>query len=185
MIKPLLVFLFVLLLSTQGFSQLEKGKQLAGVQLTIVPGDMYSAGLSMRFGSNNNAFAVSLVPTYGYAVARNWLIGGTVTLGYSRDHSYDGINNYTYNSYDIGFAPYTRLYLDLSKNGQFKIFGLGSVEFATIKSNDKYNNNTTFKNTYNTTTATIGVGLAYFMRRSSIDLNVSGAGLRFGVYRTF
>lgn len=122
----------ILLVSTLSVqAQLEKGAKLVGLQTNIMVGDIYYSYLTIDANSNESNYGLNLVPTIGWAIQRNWVIGGQATLGFltGKNNQSTGENISTY--YDLGIAPFTRLYLDLTKNKKLKIFGMAAVEFAT------------------------------------------------------
>jgi hypothetical protein len=176
------VCLSLFLLFAPGFTanaQLEKGRHFAGVQTTLLISDLYNTYLSIASNEIESAYGMNLVPTYGWAVSRNWLIGAQVNIGYLKStlHSSKTVTHY----YDLGFTPYTRLYFDLSRNQRFKAFGQLGLEIAGTKS--RTDNGVTSQGTQ--IAGSYGGGLSYFFNKLALDLNISGAGIRFGVYKTF
>jgi hypothetical protein len=180
--KNLIAMLAACCLGFTAHAQLEKGTHIAGLQATLIAGDMYSSDLAFSSSSSEFHYGFALVPTYGYTLLHNWVIGGTVTFGFSKD-TYSYTVNTVFRTSDLGFAPFTRIYLDLGKNGRFKAFALGSLEFITIKENAEFP--APEHNSYSHTNAAVGFGVAYFGKKIAFDINVSGAGLRFGAYKTF
>jgi hypothetical protein len=171
--------------ATQAQSQLDKGKKLVGLQFTLIPSDHYYTYPALSFGSNNSTYGLSVTPTYGVALKRNWVVGGQVTLGFLYDKYNDGSNSTVSRYYDAGIAPFTRLYLDISRNGKFKLFGAGSIEFTYGKHTDTYNYSSgSSKTTYTEAGlhAGLGFGFAYFGNGLSVDMSVSSVGLRMGFY---
>lgn len=168
---------------TRSNAQLNKGAQMAGIQFNLAVHDIYSA----HFHIASNAFGLSVVPTYGYAIGYNWLLGVQATFGYERIKDpmlspYQQTTRYT----DIGIAPFTRYYLDLTANKKFKFFGQAGLDI----------NNTTIKTTYtggsapsstsysNTgTVGSLGGGLAYFGKKIVIDASGSTSAVRIGIYK--
>jgi opacity protein-like surface antigen len=185
--KPLMKrFIPLLVLFSIGITanaQLEKGRHFIGGQTTLLNGDIYATKLAISAKYPETEYGFNLIPTYGYAVARNWLIGAQATLGYTYVSDEFNMPEYPTHYYDMGIAPFTRLYLDLSKNGQFKVFGMAALEFVTIKTRYTSTNSTS---TYQNMVGTIGGGLSYFTKKQlSIDLNYCAAGIRLGVYKAF
>lgn len=186
------LLLFTLILSLQSKAQLEKGARLAGLQTNLIIGDIYATTPDLYFSQNTKRYGLNLVPTLGWAVQRNWIIGGQATLGFWHERSVPlyspGVNYQADNYYDLGIAPFTRLYLDISRNKKWKGYGLASIELATVQHAYKtsYQNGTsqTTKNSFVDLRGSLGLGLAYFGARMSIDLNAAITGLRLGVYKT-
>ena len=172
-------------LACAAHAQLDRGVHFGGVQTTLVAGDIYVASLRYGTSMGERSYAFSLTPTYGYAIARNWLVGAAATLGYSREKE-PAPPNYTaiVHDFDIGFAPFSRLYLDLTRRGRLKAFALGSIEFASTRTRLTY---PTYAGAYNNSkvVAAWGGGLGYFGRKTILDVNVSGVGIRLGVYKIF
>jgi opacity protein-like surface antigen len=187
--KSLFSFLLLLLTGAAAHAQLEKGRHFLGGQTTLLTGDIYNTYLAINSTSPEKEYGINLVPTYGWAAARNWLIGVQTQIGYSHLHtsySYPSSESNNY-YYDLGVAPFTRLYLDIAAKGRFKIFGMAAVEFAWTKANTKdYQGNQVELWRNSAVHGTIGGGLAYFTKKDlSIDLNISAVGIRFGVYKAF
>jgi hypothetical protein len=186
LMKYLLCVLLLIFTGLTVDAQLEKGRHFLGAQTTLVNGDIYYTHLAISPGYPEKEYGMNLIPTYGWAAARNWLIGAQATLGYSTvettyAYSTGDIKSVT-NYYDMGLAPFTRLYLDVAAKGRFKLFGMAAVEIATVKSVGP--NSSTGANT--NVVGTIGGGLSYFTKKDlSIDMNICAAGIRFGVYKAF
>lgn len=173
---PLVSLLFFVLTTN---AQLEKGRHFAGIQTTLLNSDLYYTYLSIASNEIESAYGMNLVPTYGWAAARNWLIGVQANIGYLKStmHSSKTVTSY----YDLGIAPFTRLYLDLTRNHKLKVFGQLALEIAGTKSKDIYG--TTRQGTE--VVGSYGGGVSYFFNKLAVDLNISGAGIRLGVYKTF
>ncbi len=180
----LLILSFFLVFTLQ--AQLERGNKLVGLQTNLIPGDIFSTYPTLAIGSSNTTYGLNLVPTMGVAIQRNWLIGGQATVGFLREKGPSGYyNDNTY--YDLGIAPFTRLYLDLSRAGKMKFFGMASAELAYTSSSLRYSDNVgpVFTSKYSQVNlrGSLGIGFAYFGQKTSVDLNASVAGLRLGVYK--
>jgi len=180
------VYLTLFLLLAIGFTsnaQLEKGRHFAGLQTTLLSSDIYSTYIAINSSGSISDYGVNLVPTYGWAASRNWLIGAQVTLGYlkSTNHESDVVSEY----YDLGFAPFTRLYLDVTRNGRFKIFGLASIEIAGSKTKNRYFDIDGGTTQGSDVHGVLGGGLSYFSKKLAFDVNISHLGIRMGVYKTF
>ena len=116
--KYLLFFIFIIFITTTAQAQLEKGKKLVGVQTNLIAGDIYNTGLSLSSDQYASDFGLNLVPTYGWVIAHNWIIGTQATIGFAwENHKLSGYEtNYTY--WDLSIAPFTRLYVDITKNNK-------------------------------------------------------------------
>jgi hypothetical protein len=176
------IFIALLLLAAvPATAQLEKGTRLAGIQTNLLFNDYYNAGLALSFGSSGHDIGLNIIPTIGWALQRNWLVGAQATFGFESVKN-SGLGpglDYTETYFDLGIAPFTRLYLDLGKNGKLKAFGVAALEL--IHTNIKKDISQSY--TKNTAIASIGGGLAYFGKRTTIDLSMSTSALRLGIYR--
>jgi hypothetical protein len=185
--KVLLLIVLILSLPTAN-AQLEKGSKLAGAQLNLLVNDMYYT--MFEFGSSgfDKYFGVSIVPTYGIAVQRNWIVGAQATLGIKTSKFDGGGAAYTANYLftDFGLAPFTRLYLDITRKGKLKVFGAGALELNVASERISYSGSVTTSRTYRsktTLTPSAGGGIAYFGKKISLDLSMSTTALRFGFYK--
>jgi hypothetical protein len=184
--KNLLIVALVFASSTAS-AQLEQGNKLVGIQTNLIQGDLYRSEFSFSVGRSESDYGLNLIPTIGWALKRNWLVGLQATFGFSRHKTelsgYDNVHTY----YDLGIAPFTRLYLDLTKNKRWKVFGLAAIEI--VNSQRRYSLEGQSKPIYTTSNTdamgVIGGGLAHFGRKTVIDLNVCNGGLRLGLYKTF
>ncbi len=184
--RLLVLFVFPFLLTK---AQLVKGTKLAGLQTNLILGDIYATNLTLDVGSYSSEYGINLVPTFGWVIKENWVVGGQANFGFLREKipfigaNINGI--YTYN--DLGLAPFTRLYLDITKNKKWKAYSMASVELATVKTRYSIKGNPQ-AGMVSTTSNTdlkggLAVGFAYFGKSTSIDLNAGLTGLRLGVYR--
>ena len=184
--KYLLYVLFIILISNTAQAQLEKGKKLVGVQTNLVAGDSYNTGLSLSSDQYESGFGLNIVPTYGWVLAHNWIIGTQTTIGFAREsHKLNGYeSNYTY--WDLGIAPFTRLYVDITKNNKWKAFGMAAIEIVEnkVRYSIKGQNSPVSATSHTNVLGTLGGGFAYFGRTVVIDLSICNAGLRLGLYKT-
>jgi|GEM_PF-1003243 len=183
-------FILLLFIGITANAQLEKGAKLVGIQTNLIAGDMYYTNLALDISSFHNEYGLNIVPTFGWALERNWIVGGQATFGFLRSKNNSngtGISETINTYYDLGIAPFTRAYLDITKNQRWKVFGMGSVEIVSRQSRYTVKNIGAPTSVYNYTSAraSIGIGLAYFGRKLAVDLNASSAGLRLGFYKTF
>lgn len=178
------LFLLALLFGAiQSDAQLSKGSHLAGLQLNLAVNDIYS----VQFHAGTRGFGISGALTYGYAVANNWIAGAFATIGYDRAKdpmftTYQTI----YHATDLGIAPFTRYYLDLTTDKKLKFFGQAAVEINNVRIRNTYPGGTApAATTYSSTgvAASIGAGLGLFGRKMCYDFSVSTTAVRFGVYK--
>jgi len=187
-----LLLLFAVFLCIHSQAQLEKGSRIVGLQTNLMIGDIYTTLPELSLGSTSKTYGLNLVPTIGWAVDRNWVIGGQATLGFWHEErvlQYAGESTDINNYYDFGIAPFTRLYLDITRNKKWKGYGLAAIEFANTQRFYKTKNQggtiQRSSNSYTDVKGTIGIGFAYFGRKLAVDLNAAVTGLRLGVYKTF
>ncbi len=171
-----------------GHTQLEQGSKIVGIQTTLTKGNTYATYLAMSSKPYAARFGMDAAPMIGWAIARNWVIGGQATFGtfVKTDKTTSPWVRQIY--YDLGLAPFTRVYIDVIKSGRVKIFGTGSVEFVyQVRKVASQSGNTEFAITTNDTFmgAAAGGGLAYFGKRISLDAQYGNLGFRIGLYRTF
>lgn len=185
--KNLLLIIVSMFLLSTSYGQLDKGSKIAGAQLNLVVNDMYYTALGFGSSGYQKHFGISLVPTYGYAIQRNWLLGVQATLGFNSE-KFEGGSAYTSRTTlytDFGLAPFTRLYLNITKNGKLKVFGVAALEFNIASQRVSYPDNVIAQITYSKTSfnPSIGGGIAYFGRRTSFDLSMGTQAVRFGFYK--
>lgn len=189
----MLLVLAIMLIGTAN-AQLEKGTRLFGIQTNIAEGDLYYSSLMVRVNKDYKDLGLNIVPTFGWVIEKNWVIGGQITAGLAR-YSYP--SNWSNGVYiartsttytDLGIAPFTRYYIDITRNQKIKLFGMASMELAYSrqKAQIKQNNGSILaSNSDNTLNldGSIGFGMAYFGKQGSLDLNLSNMGLRLGLYK--
>lgn len=185
--KILLAFLMFSFSTSYAQLQLEKGAKLAGVQLNLLVNDMYYTMFEFGSSGYDKYFGISIAPIYGVAIQRNWILGAQATLGIE-DSKFKGGGiaygaNYLYT--DFGLAPFTRLYLDITRNGKLKVFGAGALEFNIATQRISYPGSaaSTSRNSKTTINPSAGGGIAYFGRRISFDASMSTQALRIGFYK--
>jgi hypothetical protein len=178
-----LFLLLVILAAIRSHAQLNKGAQLVGIQFNLAAHDIYNT----RFNIGNNNIGLSLVPRYGYAIQKNWLIGLQATIGFQRITSSEFTTfTQTIHYSDLGIAPFTRYYLDLSK--KFKFFGLAALEINSAAEKSTYTGGSAPATTRSSRTGSagsVGVGFSYFGRKTVFDISGSTTALRLGIYKTF
>jgi hypothetical protein len=179
--KKLLPVLF-LFVAASSYGQLEKGAMLIGVQTNFlaVNDSYYKTRTVIDF--SGQIYGLTILPTFGYSLQRNWLIGAQATFGIkSSTNTY-----YTHFNTDLGIAPFSRYYLDLTKNKMWKLFAVAALEIVTTSSKRTYKAWGTPLITHYYTTSTfgsIGGGVSYFSKKLIVDASFSNAALRLGFYR--
>jgi hypothetical protein len=190
LMKKILLILALIILGLKSQAQLEKGVEMGGIQLPLIVNDSYFTQLKFGSSPTKKDFGISIVPTYAFVIDHNWLLGVQATVGIetiSYSNSISGFSTLSKETYtDLGIAPFTRYYVDLSKNKQIKIFGVAALEINTANSKYTYTNGTSNGGgSFTTTNGSIGGGLAWFGKKVSGDLSMSTTALRFGIYRLF
>lgn len=183
--KKITLLLFTFSLSAS-YAQLEKGTQLAGAQLNLMVNDMYYTKLEFGSSGYESYFGISIAPTYGYSVQRNWVLGVQATLGFESSRFTGGGVTYAARTLytDFGLAPFTRLYLDITGKGKLKVFGAGALECNIASERTSYQDGSVVSRFSKTTVhPSLGGGIAYFGRRTSFDLSMSTEALRVGFYK--
>ena len=188
--KKQILILILLFTGITAHSQLEKGAQMAGVQLPVMVNDMYFTKLAFSSSPNERDFGISIVPGYSFAIEHNWLVGIQATLGietisYPKGNTFSSTTKETYT--DLGIAPFTRYYVDISKNRHWTIFGVAALELNTANSTYTYSTGaaSTTGYSFTSTTGSLGGGIAWFGKKISIDVSMSNTALRLGIYRLF
>lgn len=178
---------FLMFLFSTSYAQLEKKSRLAGAQLNLLVNDMYYTAFGFGSSGYEKHFSISIVPTYGLAIQRNWLVGIQATLGFETSKFDGGGSAYTSRtlSTDFGLAYFTRLYLDITKKGNLKVFGVGALEANIASRRTSYPSGAGSSSRVSKTSInpSIGGGVAYFGQRTSFDLSMSTQALRFGFYK--
>jgi hypothetical protein len=166
-------------------AQLEKGTRLGGLQLTLVPSDLYSTALALDIGSGHSNYGLSVVPTLGFVVARNIVVGGQAVIGYQREKRDYG-SFYVNDTYsDLGIGPFSRFYIDITRNKKFKLFGSSGIDLVYSQYRNSASpglNGFPYKNDNWMCQGVLGMGASYFWKKSSVDLTLSGSGIRVGIY---
>ncbi|MES2331024.1 MAG: hypothetical protein V4539_15580 [Bacteroidota bacterium] len=182
--KKLLLILLVYA-TTSSYAQLEKGTKLVGLQFNLLVNDIYGAHTDLNFADKD--YGLSISPTFGYALQRNWLVGAHAVLGFEYVKSSFPTYSITETSTDLGIAPFTRLYLDLTKDHKLKVFGLAALEIVNKNFHTKYNlsggsTSSTTRN-YGNVNGSLGAGFGYFGRKIVIDASASTTAIRLGFYK--
>ncbi|NCI47963.1 outer membrane beta-barrel protein [Sediminibacterium soli] len=173
------LLLLCLLLTAVAEAQLSPRTWVIGAQTTVINADFYDTYPVLQPG--NTGF--NLVPSVYYAISTNWLAGLELQVGYSaaKQTSAGGVVTRTHVT-ELGIAPVSRFYIDITPNGRLKLFGMAGMAFQTERIVDHF--------TYNKTTTRItdqtaffGGGINCVLRKWMVDVNASAMGLRAGVYR--
>jgi uncharacterized membrane protein YgcG len=187
--KNQILILILVFMGINAHAQLDRGKHVVGLQLPIMVNDMYYTKLAFDVSPNEKHYGISIVPSYAFVIEHNWLLGIQATLGvettsYPNGNTFSSAIKETYT--DLGIAPFTRYYVDVSKNKNWKIFGVAALELNTA--NSKYGYKTgvsTTGSSFTTSTGSLGGGIAWFGKKISIDASMSNTALRLGIYKVF
>ncbi len=164
-----------------------KGNKIAGIELGIA-GD-FNTITQLDISKNNKDYGLLILPSYGWFVENNWVIGGQAILGFS-NNSYKSGNGIQYSEYkssytDVGVAPFTRYFIPLGKRNVVSIFGHAAmpVMYSTSEWESKYGNpiNTTSNSNYEVRLfGIIGLGVSLNGRFGSLEVNANNTGLYLG-----
>jgi hypothetical protein len=155
--KSFFMLLFTLAINPTAFSQIKKGKRMAGA---TVASAFYNSGKSeysfppptTGYTSNVSSFGISLTPSMGWFISDNTAVGATLTFSSSKYKTNDvsDANGNTFNKdnsarFNLGIGGFARNYFKTEGNllpfGQFNLsFGTGSSssDGFTFSGNDKY-----------------------------------------------
>ena len=203
--KILLTILIIFLFGTSAiaqnevkrnnFSFFQKGSKVVGIELGIAGGYPINSITQLNISKDDKNYGLLVIPSYGWFVETNWVIGGQAIVGFSN-------NRYTYNSgtqtyynksesSDLGVAPFTRYFIPLGKRNIVSIFGQASMPilYSTYSSESKqqgtppsiYSNNESELKLI----GTIGLGVSLNGRFGSLELNGNTTGLYVGFHKYF
>lgn len=189
--KTRIILILALFSATFANAQLDKGSRFFGIQTNLTEGNLYYTSIDLSIDEDRSSLGINLVPAYGWIIENNWMVGAQATVGYSKDaYKGTGLNDPKEfdNYFDLGIAPFTRYYINISKSGKYKIFGMASIELSHAVHRSYRRATSWFPEKDNTSKYTsldgsVGVGVAYFGRAGSIDMNLSNNGLRLGFYK--
>ncbi len=207
----LLVISF-LLVSTSLFAQkeerpsyrnyFERGNRAFGVQIGIAGGYPINSVTALDISKTNKFYGLLLLPSYGWFIERNFIVGAQAILGFNYDsYSY---SNYDYSTNpprlisdykntskgtDLGIAPFLRYYVPLGKRNVVSLFGQGSfpVLYSSYKTEVtppqtnpnfpyyRYNDEEGLK-----LIASLGIGVSVNGRFGSLEINGNNTGLYIG-----
>ena len=134
------------ILCTSAMAQTTKGSKFIGVNI---------GNLSYTRSQDDSRIGIALLPSAGVFLADDFLLGSSVTLGYQRFNSENGIQYYTSRTISYGLAPFARYYFAGTTPHRF--FGQASVGIA--RSNTKIEAG--YKDKYSSTDESFAVGLGY------------------------
>lgn len=209
--NSLLVISF-LVISTSLFAQKEerpsyrnyfdRGTHAVGIQVGIVGGYPINSVTALDISKTNKFYGLLLLPSYGWFIERNFIVGAQAILGFNYD-SYTN-TNYDYSTNpprfvseykntskgtDLGIAPYLRYYVPLGKRNVVSLFGQGSFPVIYSSYKTEVTPPQTNPNWYNYRNndeeglrliASLGLGVAVNGRFGSLEINGNNTGLYIG-----
>lgn len=165
--KIAFTYIVLLLSYTMSLAQTEQGRWQVGTQIGDLSYVDNGTGGSKRFSG-------SLVPSAGYFIAKNLVVGAGVPLSLSSNRSQDAASVYGGNEAKstitgLGVAPFVRYYV-----GDAKLKPFLGLSYSYILSNANYQSYTGAKSSAqgHTSVVTPNLGLAYFITRN-IALNAT------------
>ncbi len=202
--KTLSTLLLILLVSISSFAQkdtrrnntslFDKGNKIAGIELGIAGGYPINSITQLSFSKTEKNYGLLLLPSYGWFVENNWVIGGQGILGFSHnEYSYSGTQYSSANKSDytdFGIAPFTRYFVPLGKRNVVSLFGQASLPavYSTTKRETKQTGSSPYNTSSNTyevqVIGSIGLGVSLNGHFGSIEVNANN-GLYLGFHKYF
>ncbi len=172
-------------------SYFDKGNKIAGIELAIA-GD-YNTYLQLNITKNNKDYGLLLLPSYGWFVEKNWMIGLQALTGFS-SNKYKNAYNTTqssskYTDREFGIAPLTRYFIPLGKRNIVSIFGEASLPlvYSSSKGETKQTGTFPFNNSYSNNELSLrgnmGLGVSLNGHFGSLEINANTAGLYIGFHK--
>lgn len=172
----------------------EKGNKIFGIELGIAGEYPINSVTQLSISKREKNYGILLLPSYGWFVENNWVIGGQAILGFSSNTytyqntpQYSGTNKSTYS--DVGIAPFTRYFVPLGKRNVVSIFGHASMPiiYSTSKTESKqtggFPSNYSYSNSELRLIGTIGLGVSLNGRFGSLEVNANNTGLYIGFHK--
>lgn len=176
----------------------DRGNKIVGIELGIAGDYPIRSVTQLNISKGDKNYGLLVLPSYGWFVENNWVVGGQAILGFSN-------NSYTYqytNSggsiitsedksrySDFGVAPFTRYFIPLGKRNVVSIFAQASVPviYSTSKKESTRNGNFPYFSAYSDEEfrlfGTIGLGVALNGRFGSLEANANNTGLYIGFHK--
>lgn len=172
----------------------EKGNKVVGIELGIAGEYPINSVTQLNISKDEKNYGLLLLPSYGWFVENNWVIGGQAILGFSK-YSYTYQNGTQFSSSnkseyaDFGIAPFTRYFVPLGKRNVVSLFGQASmpVIYSTSKLESKQSGST--PTNYSNSNyefrliGTIGLGVSLNGRFGSLEVNANTTGLYIGFHK--
>ena len=173
----------------------DKGNRVFGIELGIAGGYPINSVTQLNISEGDKNYGLLIIPSYGWFVEKNWVIGGQAILGFSNEsYSYQYSTNATVSESkysDIGLAPFTRYFVPIGRRNVVSIFGQASmpVIFSTSKREYKQTG-TSPSNNYSSNTelkliGAIGLGVSINGQFGSLEVHGNTTGLYIGFHKYF
>jgi hypothetical protein len=177
----------------------DRGAKAVGIQIGVAGGYPINSVTILDISNDSKDYGLLALPSYGWFVERNFLVGASAIIGFSNyssfNDSYDystsppSVTRYQYKgrSIDLGLAPFLRYYVPLGKRNVVSLFGQGSLPVFYSKSrnettpnqiNNWYSNQQGIK-----VIASLGLGVSVNGRLGSLEINGNNTGLYIGVQK--
>jgi hypothetical protein len=196
-------FLFIaLIIAFHGFSQTrpfithtEKGNRMIGGQVQLAWVDLFASETILRIDDDGTEAGIVISPNMGKFIENNWFVGGMVHLGlYTSKYDYKNNNTSSFSSrqkaFDIGFTPFTRYYLDITKRHNIKVFLQAGLPIIftdyysrTSQTNGSFTDIRVEDDSYFGLYGNWGGGASFHGKFGAIEANLSGLGLNIALQK--
>jgi len=172
----------------------DKGNKIFGIELGIAGEYPINSVTQLNISDEDKNYGLLVLPSYGWFVENNWVIGGQAILGFSNNKysskytangiQYSNTNESKYS--DFGIAPFTRYFVPLGQRNVVSIFGHASmpVIYSTSKREFKQSPNSSFNSSNSNNEfrliGSIGLGVSLNGRFGSLEVNANNTGLYVG-----
>ena len=175
----------------------EKGSRIAGIELGIAGEYPINSVTQLNISKENKNYGLLLLPSYGWFVENNWVIGGQAIMGFSNNsNSFQSGTQYTSSNKsrysDFGLAPFTRYFVPLGKRNVVSLFGHASMPiiYSTSKRESKQTGSSNSFISSNSgyelrVIGSLGLGVSLNGRFGSLEVNANNTGLYLGFHKYF
>jgi hypothetical protein len=171
----------------------DRGNKTFGIELGVAGGYPINSVTELNISKEEKNYGLLLIPSYGWFVETNWVIGGQAILGFANEsYNYSGFqftSTHKANYADLGLAPFTRYYVPLGKRNVVSLFGQASmpVIYSSRKTEDIQTGSSPYKYEYSDyeikLMGTLGLGVALNGRFGSLEVNANNTGLYVGFHK--
>ena len=183
----------------------DRGSKAINIQLGVAGGYPINSITELDISSNNKRYGLLALPSYGWFVERNLMLGASAIVGFNYNSS--SFNSFDYSTNpprpaevknvgsgsDFGVAPFMRYYIPLSRRNVVSLFGQGSLPL--IYSRYRYTNSLqTAQGVVSSSMSreeglkligSVGLGVSVNGRFGSFEVNANNTGLYVGFQKYF